>query len=80
MLRILLDQAKREELEHISSQVGQVGRRAQMVLLSAQGLRVRQIAQGQHCSEATVRFWLRRYQDRGLTGLQGSPRGRPRSS
>jgi DNA-directed RNA polymerase specialized sigma24 family protein len=76
MIRIQLTPTQREELERVSVQAkeGRVAQRAQMVLLNAQGQRVRHIAETQHCSVETVRAWLKRYQQWGVAGLYGLPR------
>jgi hypothetical protein len=59
--------------------VGRVALRAQMVLLSARGYSVRQIATLLEEGESTVRTWLRRYEQQGIAGLTDLPRpGRPR--
>lgn len=53
-------------------------RRAQMVLLSARGESVKSIARRLQTSSCLVRKWLRRFQCRGLKGLDDLPRsGRP---
>jgi transposase len=58
--------------------VGRVSQRAHMVLLSARGYTVPQIAQIFEVGEDTVRTWLHRYQERGADGLEDAPRpGRP---
>lgn len=58
--------------------VGRVAERAQMVLLSARGYTVPQIAEIFEVGEDTVRAWLHRYQERGPNGLVDCPRpGRP---
>jgi transposase len=58
--------------------VGRVSQRAHMVLLSARGYTVPQIAQIFEVGEDTVRTWLHRYQERGADGLDDAPRpGRP---
>jgi transposase len=58
--------------------VGRVAMRAQMVLLSAKGYPVRQIAEMFDLGEGRVRHWLRRYQQAGPDGLADRPRpGRP---
>jgi transposase len=52
--------------------------RAQMVLLSAQGVPAQQIASITGHSDDTVRRWLRRFQRHGCAGLRQAPRpGRP---
>jgi len=54
--------------------VGRVAERAQMVLLSARGYTVPQIAEIFEVGEDTVRAWLHRYQERGPDGLVDCPR------
>jgi transposase len=80
VLRIRLTDTQREELERLKSQPGRVGPRVQMVLLSDEGKRVREIAQLQHCSKEMVRTWLHRYEVWGVHGLENLPHGRPQSS
>jgi transposase len=59
--------------------IGRVSQRAQMVLLSAQGRSVPEIAAIFLVSRATVRFWLRQFEAEGPAGLADAPRaGRPR--
>ncbi len=58
--------------------VGRVSQRAHMVLLSARGYAVPQIAEIFEVGEDTVRHWLHRYQAAGVAGLDDHPRpGRP---
>src|SRR6058998_2430244 len=58
--------------------VGRVAERAQMVLLSARGYAVPQIAEIFELGEDVVRDWLHRFQERGPDGLVDCPRpGRP---
>ncbi len=58
--------------------VGRVAMRAQIVLLSAKGYAVPEIATMFDLGEDRVRHWLRRYQQEGLAGLEDRPRpGRP---
>jgi len=58
--------------------VGRVAQRAHMVLLSARGYSVPQIADIFEVGEDTVRTWLQRYQREGPDGLVDRPRpGRP---
>ena len=58
--------------------VGRVAERAQMVLLSARGYPVKEIAAIFELGEEVVRQWLHRYQGEGADGLQDRPRpGRP---
>ena len=58
--------------------VGRVSMRAQMVLLSARGYSVAQIAELFEVGEDVVRTWLHRFQQAGPDGLTDRPRpGRP---
>src|SRR5438874_11729401 len=58
--------------------IGRVAMRAQMVLLSARGYTVPQIAEIFELGEDVVRDWLHRFQERGPDGLEDRPRpGRP---
>lgn len=68
------------ELKHMTRHaIGRVSQRAQMVLLSAQGRSVPEIAPIFAIHPASVRFWLRRFNLQGPQGLQDAPRsGRPR--
>ena len=80
MVRIgsLTEEQRRELLELRRRAVGRVALRAQMVLLSARGYSVPQIADVFEVGEEMVRTWLRRYQAAGAAGLQDRPRpGRP---
>jgi transposase len=73
---------ERAELRRMTRQeVGRVGQRAQMVLLSAQRRTVPEIAALFAVSRATVRFWLRQFDAEGPPGLRDDPRsGRPRKA
>jgi transposase len=70
---------RRKELERLRRRaVGRVSQRAHMVLLSARGYSVAEIARVFDCGEDAVRQWLRRYAERGAAGLADLPRaGRP---
>ena len=58
--------------------VGRVALRAQMVLLSARGYSVPQLAELFEVGQDVVRQWLHRYQQAGAAGLEDRPRpGRP---
>ena len=60
--------------------VGRVAERAQLVLLSARGYSVAQIAAIFEVGEDVVRGWLHRFQEEGADGLADRPRpGRPRT-
>lgn len=76
MVRIgLLSAAQRRELLVLRRRaVGRVALRAQMVLLSARGYPVPQIAQLFELGEDVVRAWLHRYQQAGPAGLEDRPR------
>lgn len=74
-----LTDGQRRELERVRRRaVGRVSQRAHMVLLSARGYTVRQIAEIFAVGEDVVRDWLHRYAREGPTGLDDRPRpGRP---
>jgi transposase len=79
MLFVALNDAQRDEVRRLSRQaVGRIALRAQMVLLSARGYSVRQIAAIHDCGCDVVRTWLHRYERAGIDGLADAPRsGRP---
>jgi len=68
------------ELKHMTRHaIGRVSQRAQMVLLSAQHRTVPEVATIFDLHPASVRFWLRRFDQDGPLGLYDAPRtGRPR--
>jgi transposase len=74
-----LSAAQRRELAVLRRRaVGRVAMRAQMVLLSAKGYSVGQIAEMFDLGQDRVRHWLRRYREAGPDGLADRPRpGRP---
>lgn len=74
------DDDELRELKHMTRQaIGRVSQRAQMVLLSAQRRSVVEIATIFAMHPASVRFWLRRFNLHGPSGLSDAPRsGRPR--
>ena len=74
-----LTDEQRRDLERVRRRaVGRVSQRAHMVLLSARGYSVQQIAEIFAAGEDVVREWLHRYQRAGPTGLDDRPRpGRP---
>jgi transposase len=74
-----LTDGQRRDLERVRRRaVGRVSQRAHMVLLSARGYSVRQIAEIFAVGEDVVREWLHRYAREGPTGLDDRPRpGRP---
>ena len=74
-----LTEAQRRDLERVRRRaVGRVSQRAHMVLLSARGYSVQQIAEIFAVGEDVVRAWLHRYAREGPTGLDDRPRpGRP---
>ncbi|HEU0193140.1 MAG TPA: helix-turn-helix domain-containing protein, partial [Gaiellales bacterium] len=76
MIRIgPLSDARREALERVRRRaVGRVSQRAHMVLLSARGYAVEQIAEIFGVGEDVVRKWLRRYERQGPEGLDDRPR------
>jgi transposase len=70
---------QRQGLERLRRRaVGRVSQRAHMVLLSARGYSVRQLAEIFDVGEDVVRTWLHRYEQAGPAGLEDRPRpGRP---
>jgi transposase len=74
-----LTDGQRRDLERVRRRaVGRVSQRAHMVLLSARGYSVQQIAEIFELGEDIVRDWLHRYQRSGPAGLDDRPRpGRP---
>jgi transposase len=74
-----LSDEQRQALEQVRRRaVGRVSQRAHMVLLSARGYTVEQIAEIFGVGEDVVRKWLHRYERRGPLGLDDRPRpGRP---
>lgn len=74
-----LGAAQRQGLERLRRRaVGRVSQRAHMVLLSARGYAVPEIARVFDCGEEVVRQWLRRYAAGGEAALEDAPRaGRP---
>ncbi len=79
MIRIRLTDEERQELRREARRtVGRVSERIHFVLLSDQGYSPPKIGAIFGYCAATVRMWLERYQEKGLTGLQDEPRsGRP---
>jgi putative transposase len=74
------DEQELAELKRMTRQeIGRVSQRAQMVLLSAQGRTVPEIATIFAMHRVSIRFWLRRFDQQGPLGLYDAPRsGRPR--
>src|SRR5690242_17709481 len=75
------EDAERAELLRMTRQaIGRVSQRAQMVLLSAAGRSVPELAAIFGMSRVSIRFWLRRFDLGGPAALYDAPRsGRPRS-
>lgn len=74
-----LTESQRQPLEQMRRRaVGRVAQRAHMVLLSARGYSVPEIATIFDVGQDVVRTWLHRYQQEGPDGLADRPRpGRP---
>lgn len=74
-----LTDPQRQALERLRRRaVGRVSQRAHMVLLSARGYSVQQLAAIFDVGDDVVRTWLHRYQRGGPAGLEDRPRpGRP---
>jgi len=75
MIRVQLTDEQRQELRLFAHrEVGRVSERAHFVLLSDQGKSPPEIAELFGYSAASVREWLKRYQDKGIAGLYDRPR------
>lgn len=74
-----LSEAEQKQLRQgARREVGRVSERMRMILLSARGYSVAQIAAVFECDDATVRRWIERFEAQGVQGLQDLPRsGRP---
>lgn len=80
-VRALSEAEQRELRQGARREVGRVAERMRMVLLSARGYSVPQIATIFECDEASVRRWIERFEATGVSGLRDRPRsGRPPSA
>ena len=79
MLRLTLSESDVKKLElEARQQIGRVSERIHFVLLCHRGYSAPQIGELFNYTEETVRSWLKRYQEQGLSGLIDEPRsGRP---
>src|ERR671922_2132366 len=78
-----LQEQERQQLKRLlRREVGRVSERLRAILLSSRGYTVPQIAAIFECDEATVREWIRRFEDGGVAGLRDRPRSgrRPRAT
>jgi transposase len=67
-----------ERLAHSRKEAARLVQRARAIWLSHQGYRVSAIASEVDLSEHSVRLWIKRFNERGLPGLDDEPRsGRP---
>lgn len=67
-----------QQLAHSRKRGAGLVRRAQMLLHGAEGLGAPEIAARMGLGRKCVRFWLKRFNEQGLTGLEEAPRsGRP---
>jgi transposase len=78
-LRSLTDEetAELRQLARARTAPARTVERAQIVWRSSQGQRVPAIAEELRLCKATVRQWLKRFNDHGLAGLQDEPRPGP---
>ena len=79
-VRSLIDEERRtlDTLAHSRTAPAREVERAKIIWLSAQKLRVPAIAQRLGLHEQTVRDWLKRFNEQGLSGLNDLPRpGKP---
>jgi transposase len=79
MLRTQLNDTQRRELRQVArEEVGRVSERAHFVLMGDQGCSPPEIARLMGYHTASVRYWLKAYQRRGVAALHDAPRpGRP---
>lgn len=79
MIRISLNEEEKTALTRLRrGQKSNIGERAHYVLLSDTGKSVSEIAQHLSRNGHTVRLWLKRYLEEGITGLKTKkPPGRP---
>jgi transposase len=69
---------KIEKLAHSRKEAARLVQRARVIRLSHQRYRVSAIASEVDLSEPSVRLWIKRFNDQGLSGLHDEPRsGRP---
>ncbi len=67
-----------EQLARSGSAPTRIVDRARIILLSREGLLVPAIARELDIDQKTVRLWLKRFNERGIVGLENEPRpGRP---
>ena len=67
-----------QRLAHSRTEPARLVERARIVWLAHQGYQVPAVAQALGLCQATVRFWLKRFNRQGLAGVQEAPRsGRP---
>jgi transposase len=79
----ILTAEETEALQRLYRQTDQadIRTRCQMILLSAQGHSIADIAAWTFFDEDSVRYWFDRYETEGLVGLEDRPRpGRPPKS
>ena len=72
------EQARVEKLAHSRTEAARLVERARIVWLSSQGWWVPEIADHLGINAETVRRWVKRFNEKGVAGLQDEPRsGRP---
>ncbi len=79
-VRPLAEEEQRELKEMKRREIGRVSQRAHMIILSAKRWAVPRIAALFEVSPATVRAWIRKFEEDGPAGLYDEDRsGRPRT-
>jgi transposase len=68
------ERSRVEKLAHARTEPARLVERAQIVWLSSQGWWVPEIAEHLGINAATVRRWLKRFNENGLAGLEDRPR------
>lgn len=72
------EQGRIEKIAHSRTEAARLVERAQIVWLSSQGWWVPEIADHVGLNEERVRRWVKRFNERGVSGLEDQPRsGRP---
>ena len=78
MITVELRQKAKEVLQKLKNTRSILGERVSYILLSNDGLKVKEIAQRFNRHEHTIRSWIKAYLNRGIDGLNSkSPPGRP---
>jgi len=69
-----IEQKQLEQLSHSQTAAYRRVKRAKLILLAAQGERIKDIAQATNCDTETVRRQVKRFNECGLESLEDKPR------